>query len=121
MKPTQRQQTNQPISINDLTGQRFGMLVVIARYLDDFKQREGSYWKCRCDCGKTRIVRGSSLRNGQIQTCEDMECRRLLTPFHGGRKDLTGQRFGRLTALEATSERQHRNVMWRTSIMLVVI
>ena len=46
----------------DLTGQRFGRLVVKERAPNH--GREGTFWLCQCDCGKTAIVAGSKLRSG---------------------------------------------------------
>jgi hypothetical protein len=57
--------------VRDLTGQRYGRLVVLARANDKispsgYKQRR---WLCRCDCGKTTVVYGSSLRGGTVRSC----------------------------------------------------
>lgn len=50
----------------DLTGQRFGRLVVLAR-----AENKGSkvQWLCKCDCGKLTITLGDSLRFGRTQSC----------------------------------------------------
>lgn len=55
----------------DISGQRFGKLVVL--------NREGSYtysdnqtkttWRCQCDCGKIHIATGSDLKGGKIKSC----------------------------------------------------
>ena len=51
----------------DLTGQRFGRLVVV--------KREGSCkenkptWLCKCDCGKNVIIRAKSLQSGNTKSC----------------------------------------------------
>ena len=49
----------------DLTGQRFGRLVVIGLERRD----NGAIWRCRCDCGKEHVVRGTSLRAGSTESC----------------------------------------------------
>lgn len=51
----------------DLTGQRFGKLVVLenAGKLDGRRY----YWKCQCDCGTTVIIIGTSLRSGNTKSC----------------------------------------------------
>ena len=56
----------------DLTGQRFGRLVVTR--FDHFERSGGighknAYWFCKCDCGNTKIVTSSSLRNGATRSC----------------------------------------------------
>lgn len=50
----------------DLTGQRFGRLVVI-RQADNANGM--TRWQCRCDCGNETIVYGSNLRRGYTQSC----------------------------------------------------
>ena len=51
----------------DLTGQRFGRLVVLGF---DKKSNDRQYmWLCRCDCGDVVSVRGYSLRSGNTQSC----------------------------------------------------
>lgn len=51
----------------DLTGQRFGNLVVLRRQ----GSAEGGQviWQCRCDCGGGHSVLGQSLRRGLSQRC----------------------------------------------------
>ena len=51
----------------DLTGKRFGSLVVISY---DHKGESGeSYWLCKCDCGSVTVKGGHSLRRGHTTTC----------------------------------------------------
>lgn len=57
---------------NDLTGRRFGRLVVIKQVEDHITP--GGYhvvqWLCRCDCdGKEVVVRGGDLKNGKTKSC----------------------------------------------------
>lgn len=57
----------QPSVLNDLTGQRFGRLVVVART----ENRSGrTHWKCQCDCGNDAIVAAYRLTGPQrTQSC----------------------------------------------------
>lgn len=50
----------------DLTGQRFGRLLVIER-----APNRGSFvaWRCRCDCGNEVTVQRAHLRTGHTQSC----------------------------------------------------
>lgn len=41
----------------DLTGERFGRLVVLRR-----NPEKVDHWICRCDCGRDKSIRGTSLR-----------------------------------------------------------
>ena len=55
----------------DLTGQRFGKLVVISKNKSE-KTPNGStaiFWNCKCDCGNSCIIRGSSLKTKSTQSC----------------------------------------------------
>lgn len=51
----------------DLTGQRFGKLVV-ERYDSDEPSRR-TYWICKCDCGNTKSVRALYLKQGDTASC----------------------------------------------------
>lgn len=74
----------------DITGQKFGKLLAVHR----LKPRggQGGQWLFRCDCGKEKAINGWSVRSGRTESCG---CKR--------RDDLTGKRFGRLTALKIGS------------------
>lgn len=51
----------------DLTGQRFGRLVVIC---ENGRAKNGSViWLCKCSCGNEVTVHGSELRRGKTQSC----------------------------------------------------
>jgi hypothetical protein len=52
----------------DLTGKRFGLLTVLLRDRIDPKNHN-AYWKCRCDCGGTPIVKADSLVKGATASC----------------------------------------------------
>ena len=51
----------------DLTGHRFGRLVVICE-AGRAKNRQ-VLWKCRCDCGNGCVVSGNNLRRGHTNSC----------------------------------------------------
>ncbi|MHB1098433.1 MAG: hypothetical protein ACYCZR_02645 [Burkholderiales bacterium] len=51
----------------DITGQRFGRLLVLEKMPP--RKGGGSDWLCQCDCGKTRVVIGSNLRKGHTTSC----------------------------------------------------
>lgn len=53
-------------SANDLSGQRFGRLIVICRATGKY---ESPYYKCICDCGNEVIKRGGSLISGNTRSC----------------------------------------------------
>ncbi|MBS6396071.1 MAG: tyrosine-type recombinase/integrase family protein [Clostridiales bacterium] len=80
-----------PRTAADLTGQRFGKLVVdgFAGYGESGRQKV-SLWNCRCDCGNTCTAAGYLLKNGRRKSCG---CIRFTA------KELVGKRYGMLTVL----------------------
>lgn len=57
--------------VHDLAGQRFGKLTVIERDLKEQTTRGAncSFWRCRCDCGRTCTVRRPDLVSGKRTDC----------------------------------------------------
>lgn len=60
----------------DLTGRRFGRLVVLRRAETRYKYgprgqviRTEPTWLCRCDCGREKAVLGMNLREGRSNSC----------------------------------------------------
>lgn len=55
----------------DLTGMKFGRLVVLGLAYKKPRKRGGYayYWRCRCECGKEKIVCGECLRGGNTKSC----------------------------------------------------
>jgi len=77
--------------MKDLTGQRFGKLIVEAP--TDKRMDSGSVvWRCRCDCGKMAEVSARRLIRGKVRSCGCLSNPPL--------KDYVGKTFGRLTVLE---------------------
>ena len=69
--------------IIDLTGKRFGMLVVLRR--DERHHGRHIRWICRCDCGlPEKSVRGGHLNAGRAKSCG---CNANITHgMHGSRE-----------------------------------
>lgn len=57
--------TKEPKTV-DLTGERYGKLVVLEL---DHIERSTRYWKCSCQCGGTAVVREGNLRHGITKSC----------------------------------------------------
>ena len=54
----------------DLTGQVYGWLTVVGRGEPPAGQEHRlSYWECRCQCQRIRIVRSDALRNSSVRSC----------------------------------------------------
>lgn len=85
----------------DLTGKRFGKLVVLGK---TEKRKRGAYlWLCQCDCGNTCEKPTSELNAGTAVSCgcswrQPAVCE--------------GDRFGRLTAIKPTEQRSAKAIIW---------
>ena len=87
--------------IIDLTNERFGKLVVIKKR---GKDKHGHIeWLCKCDCGEETIATTSDLRRGHVKSCGCL----------GGKlKDLTGNKFGKLTVLKQYNNKNDTHSYW---------
>lgn len=52
---------------SDLSGSRFGRLIVVGRSGSNKNNR--SAWLCRCDCGNEKVILGNSLTSGNSESC----------------------------------------------------
>lgn len=85
----------------DITGQKFGNLLV----LSNAGKKDGKcyYWHCLCDCGKEIDVIGTSLRNGNTKSCG---CQKYsgLKKYNLEQSEThfipLGTKFGKLTVIE---------------------
>lgn len=74
----------------DITGKRFGRLVVKKYY----ETRDGiAYWECICDCdnSKSKIINGSNLRKGYTKSCG---CIRKEGIKQSNKYDLSNNEYG---------------------------
>lgn len=55
-------------NFKDLTGKRFGRLEVL-ELTDKTDNNYGKYYLCKCDCGNTKIIRGTQLTIGKTKSC----------------------------------------------------
>lgn len=53
----------------DLTGQRFGRLVVCRRDMSKIGKSKYVYWICKCDCGRGSSVCSYHLTKGKTKSC----------------------------------------------------
>jgi hypothetical protein len=96
----------------DCTGQKFGLLVVLGK--GDRVPDRGSFrqlWRLQCDCGRViEKPRGDFEYNKQI-SCG---CARGLGLVDNKRRpmDITGERFGTLTAVNLTGKKVNDKPTW---------
>ena len=87
-------------------GYRVGQLTVEA----PTEARKGGYtvWKCRCDCGNTILLDTRYIQRGTVTDCG------CVSKLRTCQRDITGERFGMLTAIEPTEERKNSgSTVWR--------
>ena len=89
----------------DLTGQKFGKLTAIGAVPKEDRLQNRSTWVCNCECGNTTRVISNDLKRGRKTDCG-------CVPIKTTKKDLTGTRFGMLTAIEDTGRREYRQLVW---------
>lgn len=73
-------------------------------------ERKNGYiiWLCACACGGSILLDTRTLQRGTVQDCG---CETVVRP---GQRDITGQRFGKLTALYPTGKRgKGGSLIWR--------
>lgn len=77
----------------DLTGQRFGRVLVLE--FDSHRKSGRPLWKCQCDCGAVWVASGHFTNKKKYNNGHNgPSCRSCAKT-----KDLTGQRFGKIVVL----------------------
>ncbi len=100
-------------NVKDLNGQRFNKLTILRRHGSSRQGR--ARWKCKCDCGEETVVIGYDLTSGNTKSCG---CNKAISSRVNGqiyKKDISGKRVGRLTAVNPTNLRTHGEVVWGCS------
>ena len=91
----------------DLTGKKFGRLVVVAECGHD--KRSQILWSCVCECGNSTIVTGGHLRGKHTTSCG---CLRREKVSKRCTKVLTGKRFGKLTVIKENGRSNNGKILW---------
>lgn len=102
---------------DSMINQRFGRLTVIENIdKPDNVKSPGRYYRCRCDCGKEAIVRGQNLRDEITKSCgclaKESGKKTIQKAIKANTKDITGLKYGMLTALYSTDKRSGTSVVW---------
>ena len=97
----------------NMLGYTSGKLTVIK----EAQANNGAYWECQCECGKTIIVRGSTLRDPKRapQSCGCERIRKLVEYNRQNNvRDIANQRFGSLIAIKPTEQRNSsKSIIWQ--------
>lgn len=89
--------------INDLTGKKFGKLLVLERDFNKNKEtgRKDVYWRCQCECGNIISVMGWQLQ-------KQKSCGKCVE------REALGLRFGKLTIKECLGQYKIGNQKYAT-------
>ena len=87
----------------DRTGHTYGYLRVLGRGFHD--KTLTVQWLCLCTCGTKKVVASSALQAGKVKSCGCMQTANRL-------KDISGQRFGRLTVVDFVDFAPNRVSRW---------
>lgn len=82
--------------MNDLTGQKFGKLLV--------KEKDGKRWVCECECGTRCLRTRDVLLSGKSTSCG---CDRTKKSSYG--RDIIGKKFGKLLVIQDDVERNTKH------------
>ena len=93
----------------DLTGRKFGMLLVLRDSGD--RRKSEVMWNCRCDCGVEKLVRGGNLKQGKAKSCGCNKDHYKLNAINAT-VDHAGKRFGRLIVLRQESQGKLGGSLW---------
>ena len=80
--------------MQDIVGQKFDRLTIKA--FSHKSQEHRTYWLCSCTCGNETVVSRNALVSGKTKSCGCIRKEKNKERFF---KDITNQKFGRLTAI----------------------
>jgi general stress protein YciG len=98
----------------DLTGRVFGRMTVIRRAEKPAdRAQDGVYWLCVCECGREEVRAGNNLSDSASKG-RDTSCEVCVPKLRADKKtiDLTGQTFGKLTAVEPATPPEGKTGRW---------
>lgn len=103
--------------LKDLTGTKYGMLTVIGRGEDYIypNGRRIPRWLCQCECGGTTLAQSGNLRHGKTKSCGCLQRKQAserMRKQNYNAIDISGQKFGRLTAIRPVERRSNYGVIW---------
>lgn len=99
------------MTLIDLTGQRFGRLIVQRRSGTSIHGKV--LWECSCDCGNIAAIKGNCLQSGDTKSCGCFHLERLrgANLTHGHARDNSPTYISWRGMIERCSNRSHKS--WR--------
>lgn len=97
-----------PKKLKDIAGQRIGNMVAESATLQK-SPSQAALWVFRCDCGGTAVMVPAQLRSLKNQNCG---CSKPWLAQTGKHMDITGNRYGKLVAVERSPNSPGGRVKW---------
>lgn len=92
----------------DLTNCQFGKLTALRPLQKKYKGN--CYWECQCECGNIIETTANKLLSGNTKSCG---CLQKLRAGEANQKDITNQKFGKLTAVEPIGKTKRSTIIWK--------
>lgn len=95
---------------SDVAGKKIHMLSVLGYA---YSKNNKVYMNCKCDCGNDCVVSAILIRNGHTKSCGCLY-KESIVNFNKRSKtnDITGKKFGRLTALNLVENEKNDGAYW---------
>ena len=96
----------------DMTGKQINWLTVLDKVEMPSGTSGGARWRCKCKCGKEKIIRGVDLRSGRVYSCGcyNIQINKEKHPY----ENLLNQKFNKLTVIEDTFKTDNnRHHIWK--------
>ena len=100
----------------DMIGQLFGRLQVIKQVESPKGNPRETWYLCHCQCGNTKTIRGTSLRNGTTTSCGCLRnglTRKRNEESADKHYNLTGKRFHSLVVMGPQDYRHSGSRVWK--------
>ena len=95
-------------SLIDLTGQRFGRLVVLE--YAKIQTGRNPKWLCRCDCGRLKEVAGRGLREGHVRSCGCLATEQRDKALKSKMRNVSNIDFSQVKERRSIPERSERRI-----------
>lgn len=97
--------------MDDIINQKFGKLTVI-KATDKRSYSRSILYECKCECGNTCYVPKCNLKSGHTKSCGCTRQEKFAILKESQKLDLTGKKFGKLTAIKQVGKDKHNFYIW---------
>jgi hypothetical protein len=99
------------VNTKDITGQKFNRLLALEP--TENKKNGVTIWKFRCDCGNIVEKPLSDVKRGNTKSCGCAHMDQAKAQGISNKKDITNQKFGKLTAISSLDRRTGGGYFWK--------